>query len=249
MSRSRVPNMSSQTSISVIIPCWNDEPLLESLLGTLNRLAIKSRYDLQLIVVDGACSNRCMLVCQRENAQWLQAMPCRGEQLRRGAAHARHPVLWFLHADAQLRGNPLELVSAATARGAVGGYFAFRFANTQCWQSRLLEALIGIRNRVGTPYGDQGIFVTAEAYESCGQHSPWPLFEEIELIKRLRRYGPFECVGDGVEVDPRRWQQDGWWSRSFQNRVLALAHVMGVPATRLAELYRARKAAKNTPGL
>jgi hypothetical protein len=102
---------------------------------------------------------------------------------------------------------------------------------------------------IGTACGDQGIFVTAEAYESCGQHSPWPLFEEIELIRRLRRCGPFECVGEGVEVDARRWQQDGWWSRSFQNRLLALAHVMGMPATRLAEFYRARKAAKNTHGL
>jgi hypothetical protein len=227
-----------------------ERPLLESLLGTLNWLAIKSRYELQLIVVDGACSNSCMLVSQRQNAQWLQAMPCRGEQLRRGAAHARHPVLWFLHADAQLRGNPLELVSAATERGAVGGYFAFRFANTQCWQSRLLEALIGIRNRVGTPYGDQGIFVTAEAYESCGQHSPWPLFEEIELIRRLRR-APLSGVlarvsklmrggGSKTAGGPGRFKIVCWhWPTSWECRRRGLpSFIVRVRRRRIRMVYR-----------
>lgn len=223
--------------ISVIIPCWRDETVLEALLERLNQLAQASRHCIQLLVVDAACNPACNAICQRHAAQWLPAQPCRGEQLRMGASQARYPILWFVHADAQLRGNPLAIISAAFSAGAVGGYFAFRFSGASCWQSRLLEKLIGLRNRFGVPYGDQGLFVEASAYRACGQHSPWALFEEVELVKRLRRHGRFVRLAEGVQVDPRRWQHDGWWRRSLRNRLLALAFVGGVPAARLATRY------------
>lgn len=234
--------MPASAPISVIIPCWEDEALLGQLLAQLHRLAQSSRQSLQIIVVDAARSQSCREICHRHGAQWLPATPCRGEQLRLGAGHARHSILWFLHADAQLPGNPLPELRAAIGAGAVGGYFAFSFAGPGCWQSRLLERLIAWRNHFGVPYGDQGLFAEASAYHACGQHSPWPLFEEVELVKRLRRLGRFVRLEQGVQVDPRRWQRDGWWRRSLRNRLLALAHAVGVPATRLARLYSQRSA-------
>jgi rSAM/selenodomain-associated transferase 2 len=229
--------MPDQVPISVIIPCWQDEALLGQLLAQLHRLAQASRQVLQIIVVDAARSHSCRETCLRHGAQWLPASPCRGGQLRLGAGHARHSILWFLHADAQLQGNPLPELRAAIDAGAVGGYFAFRFSGKVCWQSRLLEQLIAWRNHFGVPYGDQGIFVEASAYHACGQHSPLPLFEEVELVKQLRRLGRFERIAHGLKVDPRRWQRDGWWRRSLHNRLLALAYFFGVPPTHLARRY------------
>ena len=198
--------MPDQAPISVIIPCWQDEAVLGLLLTQLHRLAQSSRQVLQIIVVDAARSHSCRETCLRHGAQWLPASPCRGGQLRQGAGHARHSILWFLHADAQLLGNPLPELRAAIDAGAVGGYFAFRFAGSGCRQSRLLERLIGLRNRFGVPYGDQGLFVEASAYHACGQHSPWPLFEEVELVKRLRRLGRFVHLEQGQSVLRRAGQ-------------------------------------------
>ncbi len=136
--------------------------------------------------------------------------------------------------------NPLPSILAAAAKGAAGGYFRFRFAGESGWQATLLERLIALRNHFGVPYGDQGLFVTAEAYQGCGQHRPWPLFEEVELVKHLRQRGRFVRLNDGVRVDPRRWQRDGWWRRSLSNRLLALKFTCGVPAERLAQQYSDR---------
>lgn len=229
--------MADSVPISVIIPCWRDEAVLGALLVQLTQLARSSQQKLQLIVVDAASSPECHELCLQYGAQWLSAKPCRGEQLRLGASQARYPILWFLHADATLQGNPLPEISAAYSDGAIGGYFAFRFAGAACWQSRTLEKLIALRNHFGVPYGDQGLFVEATAYLASGQHRPWPLFEEVELIKRLRRLGRFVHLAEGVRVDARRWQRDGWWRRSIRNRMLALAYACGVPASRLATLY------------
>lgn len=230
----------SDSPISVIIPCWRDEPVLHLLLAQLHYLAHASRQIIQVIVVDAADSQSCRDICEQHGAQWIPATPCRGLQLRLGATHARHAILWFVHADTRLQDNPFPELSRAINSGAVGGYFAFRFAGAGCWQSRLLEKLIAWRNHYGVPYGDQGLFVEASAYQACGQHSPWPLFEEVELVRQLRRLGRFVKLSRGIEIDPRRWERDGWWRRSLRNRLLALAHALGVPATRLAHFYSAR---------
>jgi len=232
--------MPERPAVSVIIPCWHDEAALQRLLDRLVLLLQDPDVDSEVIVVDGASREPCRLLCERYGAAWLPAAPCRGTQLRLGAMHARHPLLWFLHADTHLQGNPLPLMQAAIATGAVGGYFRFRFTGTPGWQAALLERLIALRNRFGVPYGDQGLFVTAQAYQRGGQHSPWPLFEEVELVRSLRRQGRFVRLDDGVHVDPRRWQRDGWWRRSLRNRLLALQFACGVPAQRLAERYTTR---------
>lgn len=233
--------MQNRASVSVIVPCWNDEAALEKLLNDLNQMAKHERDSLQLIVVDAAQSASCLEICQRHDSLWVPASPCRGEQLRLGASHAAHSILWFLHADAHLTRNCLPAIRDAIDSGASGGYFAFRFSNANCWQSRLLEKLINVRTRFGIPYGDQGLFFQRDIYLSCGQHEASPLFEEVKLVKRVREQGRFLELTQGVGVDARRWQRDGWWRRSFRNRLLAIAYYMGIPASRLAAIYSSRK--------
>ena len=227
----------ADAAISLIIPCYRDEACLADLLASLRQLPSATTDALQIIVVDGANNPACRELCQQFDALWLAAAPCRGEQLRLGAANASHCLLWFLHADAQLEGDPLPAVRAALNSGATGGYFAFRFAGPGCWQGRLIEHLTNWRTRSGIPYGDQGLFVRAAAYQQAGQHSPWPLFEEVALIRGLRRQGALVQLKHGLRVDPRRWQRDGWWWRSLRNRLFALAHRLGVPASTLARRY------------
>jgi hypothetical protein len=227
----------AETAISLIIPCYRDEACLGQLLSQLRQLPSGTAESLQIIVVDAANNPACRELCAQFDAQWLAATPCRGEQLRLGAARAENPLLWFLHADAQLQGDPLLAIRASIAGGAVGGYFAFHFAGPGQWQGSLIEALTNWRTRFGIPYGDQGLFASTAAYRDAGQHSPWPLFEEVELVKRLRQAGPFVQLEQGLLVDPRRWQRDGWWLRSLRNRLFALARMLGVPASTLARRY------------
>lgn len=224
--------------LSVVIPCWRDEAALSRLLPRL-----RAQDDtLEILVVDGAASPSCAALCATHRAVWLASSPCRGEQLRQGAFAAQSSFLWFLHADAHLGDQTVAAVRAALAGGATGGFFAFRFAGPACWQSRLLERLINWRCHIGVPYGDQGLFMQAAAYHDCGGFAPWPLFEEVRLVKALRHRGAFVRLPHGLRVDSRRWQRDGWWRRSLRNRALALAHAAGVRPETLARLYSGRRA-------
>jgi rSAM/selenodomain-associated transferase 2 len=224
-------------NFSVIIPCFHDEEKLACLLAQLQKLPHKPW---EIIVVDAASSKSCAELCAQFAAKWIASEPCRGQQLLTGAAQARGDVLWFLHADAQLSTDPLTAMTKAIAQGAIGGYFRFRFAAPRAWPAFILEPMIALRCRIGVPYGDQGIFIARPVYHQVGGHAPWPLFEEVPLVRAARRFGKFLPLSEPILVDPQRWQRDGWWRRTWHNRMLALNFMCGVTPQELASRYHSK---------
>lgn len=223
------------SNVSIVIPCYNDEQKLAQLLAQMRQLPHTLH---EVIVVDGAASPTCHEICHLYGANWLPSEPCRGKQLLAGAAMAQGDVLWFLHADARLPKDPITAIERALEKGALGGYFKFRFDAPRAWPAFFLEPAIALRCRFGIPYGDQGLFMSRQAYAEAGGHAPWPLFEEVPLVKGLRRLGNFIALNEPIFVDPRRWQRNGWWRRTFENRRLALAFARGRAPDELAERYR-----------
>ncbi|MBA2483538.1 MAG: TIGR04283 family arsenosugar biosynthesis glycosyltransferase [Nitrosomonas sp.] len=221
-------------SCSIIIPCYRDETKLTHLLDQLRKLPLAP---LEIIVVDGASSSDCHEICRKNQALWLPSEPCRGLQLRAGAAIAQGEILWFLHADTRLSPNPLSAIINAIEHGAAGGYFRFCFDAPRAWPAVLLEPAIALRCRIGVPYGDQGLFVLSQIYIKAGGHAPWPLFEEVDLVNGVRRLGRFYPLREPIFVNPRRWLRDGWWRRTWKNRKLALSFARGVAPNKLATRY------------
>lgn len=224
-------------NFSIIIPCFHDEEKLAYLLAQLQKLPHKPW---ETIVVDAASSAPCAEICTQFQAQRIISEPCRGQQLLTGAAQAKGDVLWFLHADAQLPSDPLTAMTNAIVHGAIGGYFRFCFAAPRAWPAFILEPLIALRCRIGVPYGDQGIFMARSVYHQIGGHAPWPLFEEIPLVRTARRFGKFLPLTTPIFVDPRRWQRDGWWRRTWHNRRLVLNFMCGVTPQELASRYHSK---------
>lgn len=224
-----------QPRFSVVIPCYHDETQLKVLLGQLR--TITAATSPEIIVVDGAASASCRSICRDHKARWLAGEPCRGRQLLDGALKARGDVLWFLHADTQVTPTAFAAMSRAIDQGAVGGFFCFRFAAPREWPVLILEPAIALRCRWGVPYGDQGLFMMRDVYHAAGGHAPWPLFEEVPLVRNARRQGRFVALRESIYVNPRRWQRDGWWRRTWHNRRLALKFASGAAPEVLAAQY------------
>lgn len=222
---------------SIIVPCYRDDEKLLQLLTRLRQFSIQS---MEIIVVDAADSQYCAEICDRFQAKRIVGKPNRGQQLLDGAAQAQGDVLWFLHADAQLADDAVTAMTAAIASGAIGGYFRFRFAAPRARPAWFLEQAIALRCRFGVPYGDQGIFIARAAYRQIGGHAPWPLFEEVPLVRAARRLGKFVPLATPIFVDARRWHRDGWWRRTWKNRLLALRFMCGASPHRLAARYRSK---------
>ena len=220
--------------VSIIIPVFRDRQALETMLEALAALDPRPA---EVVVVDGAGDQAIEALCASAGCRYLASRACRGEQMDRGARAAEMEVLWFLHADNTPRRESIAVIRAHLAPGTVGGWFRFVFEDESCWQALSLAFLINLRARVGTPYGDQGLFMRSDAYRRAGGFPPRALFEEPPLVKRLRRLGRFAPVPAALGVSARRWKRDGWFRRSLRNRLLALAYILRRSPDDLARKY------------
>lgn len=230
-------------SVSVIIPVVADNEALARLLNSLHRL--ENPPD-EIVVVDGGASSSCRSLARRFSCVYVNARRGRGHQLHAGALRASSDILWFLHADATPPDNALALIRAQHTASSAGGYFNFRFTGTGTWYKSALACLINLRARFGTPYGDQGLFAARSAYDAAGGFADVPLFEEVPLVRALRRQGSFACMPAGIGVSPRRWERDGWIRRTLANRLLALGYTLGISPYRLARRYQPLNATDET---
>jgi rSAM/selenodomain-associated transferase 2 len=230
--------MTAPYEVSIIVPTLEDDATLVSLLSTVRHWPRQPR---EIIVADGASSQAVRAACARYAARWLPSVPGRGVQLMKGASRASGSVLWFLHADPCPDRDALEAIIESVDSGALGGCFTFRFNGRPQPIKTLLERCIAWRVRVGVPYGDQGIYATREAFDVCGGFASTPLFEEVPLVKALRRQGRFDVLDLPILVSDRRWHRDGWLRRTLGNRLLAFAFVLGIPPARLARWYGGSK--------
>jgi rSAM/selenodomain-associated transferase 2 len=225
-------------TVSVVIPVVGDNEVLARLLDRLRTLDVPPD---EIVIVDGGSSAGCRSLARRYRCIYVGTRAGRGHQLHAGALRASGDVLWFLHADAEPHADGVTLIRRRHRDGAPGGFFAFRFTGPATWYKRLLARLINYRARYGIPYGDQGLFVARTAYDAVGGFADTPLFEEVPLVRKLRKRGSFAQVAASIGVSPRRWERDGWLQRSIGNRFLALAYTLGVPPRRLARRYRPLK--------
>lgn len=228
--------------LAVVVPTLSDDAALARLLPLLGRLAMPSE---PVIVVDGAASEATAALCRSAGCTWIPSGAGRGVQLNAGIAAARAAgagVLWMVHADCEPHALSACAIRDATAAGAAGGYFSFRFGGARSPLKRFLEACIAWRCRLSMVYGDQGIFVTRAAYDASPGIGAQPLFEEVALVRALRRTRRFVAVALPMTVSERRWQRDGLLRRTIRNRTLALGFALGIDPVTLERWYRASRA-------
>jgi rSAM/selenodomain-associated transferase 2 len=155
----------------------------------------------------------------------------RGTQLNKGAAAATGEVLVFLHADARLPADALRRIECILgSRGVVGGAFTIQFAPRKGSPRSMPLVARGINARTlvsKTATGDQAIFVRRDAFKALGGFKPWPLFEDVDLVARLKERGRFAIVRDPVTISDRRYARHGPWRTTALMWLLRVRYWLG----------------------
>lgn len=128
--------------------------------------------------------------------------------------------------------------------GVVAGGFSFKLREDFLGRT-LVEGLTNLRSRVlGRPYGDQGIFLRKSAFQVVGGFPEWPLLEDVEITRRLRRLGKIITVDAPALTSSRRWQSRGLLKTFALNQSILLAYAAGISPAQLASWYRGNSRVK-----
>ncbi|MDH3746213.1 MAG: glycosyl transferase, partial [Acidobacteriota bacterium] len=126
----------------------------------------------------------------------------------------------------------------AIQSGAVGGGFLVVF-DTDRWIRRLGARLVNLRTRwTRCPLGDQAQFVTRDAFEALGGFRSWPILEDLDFIRRLKRHGRTALIEKPVTTSARRFEKRGTLRTIATNWLIWLLYFLHVSPHRLACLYR-----------
>lgn len=224
-------------TIAIVIPTLDEELRLPQRLSELAAMPEVS----EIVVADGGSSDGTRAIAEAHpRVRVVASARGRARQMNAGAAVTHADVLLFLHADVALPfDGPAWIARALADRRVVAGAFRTWTVADQredSWLAPLLH-FADLRSRYsGLPYGDQALFVRADAFRCVGGFAELPLMEDLDLSRRLRRLGRIRVVPARVRVSGRRFLARPIFYTLLVN-ALPIAFRMGVPPAALARLY------------
>ena len=217
-------------TVSVVIPALNEEKVVVQ--------TIKSVLDegvTETVVVDGGSIDGTVRVAS-SLARVLSNAPGRARQMNKGADHVQGDLILFLHADTRLTPGAIGAVQTAVEAGAQAGCFRLRFDS----DSPVLRAFAAFTALplASLCFGDRGLFVTRELFNEVGGFAEIPIFEDLEIVRRLKTKARFARVKHPVITSSRRFEEVGPFRQQALNLALWSAYHVGVSPDRLARYYR-----------
>ncbi len=223
----------STSFVSIIIPTLNESGCIADTLDALSKLG----NSFEVIVVDGGSADDTARVAREHGVRLLNAGRGRGSQMHVGALQARGSILWFLHADTAPPADALERIAESLRdEQVVGGSFDVEFDSRRL-SARFVRWFYRQMRRFGLCYGDSGIFVRREAYERIGGFMPFPIFEDLDLVRRLRKLGRLVQLDKCVITSSRRFANRVFLLTFARWIFLQLLYWAGVNPVKLGRLY------------
>lgn len=222
--------------LSIVIPTLQAGATVGATLDAVTAIGLAG----EVVVVDAGSTDATRDIAAGAGARLIEAPRGRGSQLAAGGAAATGDWLLFLHADT---------VPGPGWDGAVAGFIGdpasrgraavFRFAlDDPSPVARRLERVVEWRTRVlGLPYGDQGLLIARDFYQSLGGFAPIPLMEDVDLVRRIGR-ARLAVLDAYAVTSAARYGKDGYLRRSLRNLGCLSLFFLGVDPRRIERLYR-----------
>jgi rSAM/selenodomain-associated transferase 2 len=219
--------------LSVIIPVLNEASTIDQ---TLSRVLSAVQPE-ELIVVDGGSTDGTAALAARPGVRVINAPRGRGTQMHAGALVSTGDALLFLHADTLPPDAAGEEIAAALSDPrTVGGNFEIIFVGDFA-SARFLTFVYHYLALIGLRYGDSGYFVRRIDYDAVDGFRPYPILEDLDLMRRLRKRGLFVRVDGQVKTSARRFQ-GRWFALVFARwTFMQVLYWLGVSPIWLGRFY------------
>ncbi len=217
---------------SIIIPTLNEKKFLPLVLEHLN----KFDEDFEIIVSDGGSSDDTVNIAKSFGVKICKGETGKGMQLNKGAECSTGKILIFLHADtflpedAFIFTNKLFLDSknniATFMMKFDVGYFLLKLYS----QFTRFDSIF-------TTFGDQAIIIRTKLFNQLGGFAKLPIFEDVELLKRARKFNKVHKIPLYVTTSARRFEKRGHLKTQCLNGLYILEYLAGVNPDNIYKKY------------
>jgi rSAM/selenodomain-associated transferase 2 len=222
-----------RTQFSIIVPVFNEAPLIRPFLQHLRERAPGA----EIVVADGKSSDGTAALAVGFCDQLVESERNRAMQMNVGARAGRGGILWFVHVDAEVPQGCLdEIARILNDPNVAGGFFRIRLPRGPVY--RLTDSFAhyaGILLRMRC--GDHGIFCRRTAFLEIGGFPELPLLEDAEFFRQLQRRGRVMYSHKRILVSPRRYETIGRVRLTMGYGLIAMLYIFGAPLSKLASLY------------
>ena len=221
--------------LSIILPALNEA---EAIANTLAPLQSVRAHGVEVILVDGGSSDRTRDIAAPLVDRVIDSEPGRAKQMNAGAAVASGDVLLFLHADSILPDDgDIQIAQAFIDPRFQWGRFDVSIHGMHV-MFPVIAWFMNHRSRsTGIATGDQGIFVTRNAFMKIGGFPDQPLMEDVEICKRLKKISPPACIAKKIITSARRWEKHGVWRTIWLMWRLRFSYYCGATAESIHRAY------------
>lgn len=220
-------------NISIIIPTLNEEKHIGRLLSSL-----KPYSGLEVIVADGGSTDRTLEIAEYYGVKKVSSLPGRGRQQNKGAEAAAGEIFLFLHGDTFPPPDfPRYIAAVLSLPDTAAGAFRLRI-DAPGAGFRLIEWGANRRSLLlQMTYGDQALFVGRQLFFEAGRFPDQRILEDVELVRRLKRFGRIRLASAAVTTSPRRWREKGLIRTFLLNQFMLAGYLLRVDPEKLARIY------------
>lgn len=224
--------------ISVIVPALNEAERI----GTLIRLLQSLDGEKEIIISDGGSTDGTQQkLSALSNITVINSPSGRARQMNAGAEISSGNILWFVHADSQVSPSSLNDIERAISDGAIGGFFRLKFYDADDWFMRFIERTSHTRaKRFGLIFGDQGLFIRRDIFDSLGGFADVSLMEDWEISRRLKRFhrlGLIHALDTLIGTSARRYIVNGRLKTWFTMNFVKALYILGADTETLRRIY------------
>ena len=219
--------------ITLIVPIYNESKTVSTMLTQLENLP----GDWEILFADGGSSDD-TLAQIGDRFRVLNAPKGRANQMNFAAGQASSDVIWFVHCDSQLPSVAHAQICAAVERGAKWGCFHIGFDYDGPFMG-CNTYLSNRRARRGIAFGDQGIWVRKEVFDSIGGFPDLPIMEDYEFSRQLKAAGIPICQLPGrIITSGRRYKTKFPLLTMWQMFYLRCLYRSGVDIQEISRRYK-----------